>query len=274
MNYNEVLYYSLLPLFIALEAVAISFTYYAVTWSRRVQSEETISRIHKSFIGIFLVEFWYWLTTPLLSFFKILKLTPNIITAISVALSLFTCYLLAIGEIGAGGWMIVLSGSLDMLDGRLARETGQSSKAGAFFDSCSDRYSDSFVFIGLGIYFLSRGSSISEGLFTITMTDYIGVIVIMTILLGAASMSYVKARGEVAGATTKRGLMQRPERIMILSVFTVLHPFFVIVLEKYGLHPDFTLLGILIIMSILINYSAIIRMTAIFNTIKKMENSE
>ena len=274
MDYNEVLYYSLLPLIIALEAVAISFTYYAVTWSRREQSEETISRIHKSFIGIFLVEFWYWLTTPLLSFFKILKLTPNRITAISVVLSLFTGYLLAIGEIGAGGWMIVLSGSLDMLDGRLARETGQSSKAGAFFDSCSDRYSDSFVFIGLGVYFLSKGGSFADKIFTISITDYIGVLVIMTILLGAASMSYVKARGEVVGATTKRGLMQRPERIMILSIFTVLHPFFVIVLKKYGLNPDSTLLGILVIMSILINYSAIIRMTAIFNTIKKMENAE
>jgi len=274
MDYNDVLYSSLLPLIIAIEAVAISFTYYAVTWSGREQSEETISRIHKSFIGIFLVEYWYWLTTPLLSFFKILKLTPNRITAVSVVLSLFTGYLLAIGEIGAGGWMIVLSGSLDMLDGRLARETGQSSKAGAFFDSCSDRYSDSFVFIGLGIYFLSKGGSFSDKVFTISLSDYAGVIVIMTILLGAASMSYVKARGEVVGATTKRGLMQRPERIMILSVFTVLHPFFVIILEKYGLHPDSTLLAVLIIMSILINYSAIVRMTAIFNTIKKMESAE
>ncbi len=271
MNYNEVLYDSLLPLIITVEAMAICFTYYAITWPTREHSEETKSRIHKSFIGIFLVEFWYWITTPLLSLFKILKLTPNRITAISVLLSLFTGYIYATGNLGFGGWMLVLSGSLDMLDGRLARETGQSTKAGAFFDSCCDRYSDSFVFIGLGIFFMHKNGSFADGIFTISLSDYIGLITIMTILLGTAAMSYVKARGEAVGASTKRGLMQRPERIMLLSVFTVLNPFFAVILNNYGFNPDSILLGFLILMSLLVNISAVIRMADLFNTIKRSE---
>lgn len=274
MNYNEILFNSLLPLIIAIEGIAISFTYFAITWSRREQSEETISRVHSSFIGIFFIEYWYWLTTPLLALFKLLKLTPNKITAISVLLSLFTGYLLAIGKIGAGGWMIILSGSLDMLDGRLARETGQSSKSGAFFDSCSDRYSDSFVFMGIGIYFIQKSGSFTDQFFTVARSDFFGVIIIMTMLMGTAAMSYIKARGEVAGAFTKRGLMQRPERVMLLSVFTVLHPFCAIILEKYGLNPDLTLFGVLILMTVLINYSAIVRMTTLFKIIQKMEEED
>lgn len=271
MNYNEVLYDSLLPLIITVEAMAICFTYYAITWPKRQQSEETKSRVHQSFIGIFLIEFWYWITTPLLSLFKLLKLTPNRVTAISVLLSIYTGYLFAVGNLGFGGWMLVLSGSLDMLDGRLARETGQSTKAGAFFDSCCDRYSDSVVFIGLGIFFMHKNGSFADGVFTISAADYSGIVTIMTILLGTAAMSYVKARGEAVGASTKRGLMQRPERIMLLSVFTVLNPFFAIILGNYGFNPDSILLGILILMSLLINISAIIRMADLFNIIKKME---
>jgi hypothetical protein len=93
----------------------------------------------------------------------------------------------------------------------------------------------------------------------------------MTILLGTASMSYVKARGEVAGATTKRGLMQRPERVVILTLCSVLDPFFRIILDKYNLNTDIVLIVILIIMSILINLSALVRMIDLFSIIKRSD---
>jgi len=273
MNYNETsTYHALLPLIISMEVIISLSTYYAITWKNRKHSEETLSRLHKSFIGIFLVEFWYWITRPLLNFFKLIKITPNGITGISILLSFITGALYSFSFIALGGWILVLSASLDMLDGALARETGQSTKAGAFFDSCSDRYSDSFVFIGIALFFLNKSFSLSAGTFTISISDYIGVFVIMTILLGAASMSYVKARGDVAGASTKRGLMQRPERVMMLSIFSVLDPFFKVILTKYGYNPDLVLIGMLITMSVLINISAIVRMAHLFTIIKGMES--
>jgi phosphatidylglycerophosphate synthase len=93
-----------------------------------------------------------------------------------------------------------------MLDGRLARETGTVTKAGAFFDSCSDRYSDSFVFIGIAIYFLSKSFSSGDGHFILSVTDYSSIIIIKALMLGTAAMSYVKARGKPQVYQPNRGL--------------------------------------------------------------------
>lgn len=271
MNYSDSIYYSLLPLIITIESMAMLFTYFAVTWHKRELSQETLSRLHKSFIGIFLIEFWYWITGPALSFFKLIRLTPNRITSISIFLSFVTGAIYSTGHFSAAGWMLVISGTLDMLDGRLARETGTVTKAGAFFDSCSDRYSDSFVFIGIAIYFLSKSFSAADGHFILSVTDYSSIIIIMALMIGTAAMSYVKARGEAAGVTTKSGLMQRPERIMMLSLYSVLDPFIRIILGTYNINQDYCLIFLLIIMAILINFSAVVRMVDIFRLIRNSE---
>ena len=268
-SYETSIYYSILPLIIALEVVVIFFAYFAITWGKRSKSQETLSRLHRSFVGIFFIEYWYWVTRPILNFFKLIKITPNGITAISIFLSFVTGSLYAVGFIALGGWLLIISGTLDMLDGALARETNQTTKSGAFFDSCGDRYSDAIVFIGIAIYFMSKNISIDAATFTLTTFDYIAIVTIMTILLGTASMSYVKARGEAAGAATKRGLMQRTERILILSIASCLDPFLRIILKEYNLNPDIVLIVILIIMSILINISALVRMIDLFKIIKK-----
>jgi len=271
MDYNESLYYSLLPLVITIECMAILFTYFAITWGKRKSSDETLSRLHKSFIGIFLVEFWYWITTPFISFFKLIGITPNGITATSIFLSFITGVIYSFGNIALAGWMLVISSTLDMLDGRLARETGTSTKAGAFFDSCSDRYSDIFVLIGIAVYFLGKNYSASYSSFTLTVTDFSSIIIIMFLILGTASMSYVKARGEATGITTKSGLMQRPERIMILSLYSVLDPLIRIILDRYRLNQDCGLILLIIIMAILVNISAVSRMIDIFKLIRGSE---
>ncbi len=271
MNHSESIYYSLLPLIITLECMVFLFTYFAFTWQRRKRTEETLSRLHKSFIGIFMIEFWYWITIPFLAFFKLIGFTPNKITSISIFLSFITGAIYATGYFSAAGWMLVISGTLDMLDGRLARETGTATKAGAFFDSCSDRYSDSFVFIGIAIYFLSKNFSEGNGQFILSISDYLSIILILALMLGTAAMSYVKARGEAVGVTTKSGLMQRPERIMMLAIYSVLDPFIRIILGNYGINQDYCLIFILIIMAILINFSALVRMVDIFRLIRKSE---
>jgi len=269
--YEASIYYSILPLIIFGEIIILLFTYFALTWGKRSKSQEALSRLHRSFVGIFFIEFWYWITRPLLNFFKFIKITPNGITAISILLSFATGSLYAVGFIALGGSLLIISGTLDMLDGALARETNQVTKSGAFFDSCGDRYSDSFIFIGIALYFLSKNISIDTANFTITSFDYIGIVTIMTILLGTASMSYVKARGEVVGATSKRGLMQRTERILMLVIYSMLDPFLRIILSEYNLNTDIVLIAILIVMSILINFSALVRMIDLFNIIKRSE---
>ena len=265
---NESVYYSLLPLIVTIECMAFAFTYFALTWHKRTKhSEETLSRVHKSFIGIFLIEFWYWLTNPLLYIFKVLHFTPNKITTLSIFLSFITGLIYATGNFAFAGWMLVISGTLDMLDGRLARETGTATREGAFFDSCSDRYSDSFVLIGIAVYFLSK--NYFGGDFTISLSDFIAIVVILFLMLGTASVSYVKARGEAVGITTKSGLMQRPERIMMLSIYSILDPFLRIIQKNYGMNDDYGLIFLLILMTVLINSSAVSRMRDIFRQIRE-----
>ena len=52
------------------------------------------------------------------------------------------CY--ADGMLFTGGWLLLFTGTLDIIDGRVARRTNGSSARGAFLDSIIDRYADSF----------------------------------------------------------------------------------------------------------------------------------
>jgi len=249
-----------------------AFIYFGITWQHRAKTPEVLQRMHSSFLGVFFREFWFWLTEPLVQFFIFFRITPNMITGLSVIMSLFTGYLFFIGNIGLAGWMVVLSGSMDTFDGRVARATNTSTRSGAFFDACSDRYSDSFVFIGIALFFCTRCFNLPSPVDFLGI-DFVMVIVTMMTIAGTGAMSYVKAKGEAMGFNTKRGLMQRPERIATLSVFSCFHPFFKVVADNYGVHPDISLIFVIILMAVLVNFSALVRVVSIFKDIKESEIS-
>ncbi len=104
----------------------------------------------------------------------------------------------------AGGLMIILSGFFDLLDGALARNLGKVTPFGGFLDSVLDRYSDLFLLLGILIYYLKRG-------------DVILVVLTCFVSIGTALISYTKARAEAARISCNIGLMERAERIILLS---------------------------------------------------------
>jgi len=271
MTYDDKIYSSLLPLIIINLVFVIIFMYYAVSFQYRKKTPEALARLHRSFIGSFFSEFWYWFIDPIVRLLAFLKFTPNMVTSMSIVLSLVTGYLFFIGEVAWGGWFVVISGNMDLLDGRLARVTGRSTRSGAFYDACIDRYSDAFVFIGLAFYFLGRNFDASSSSVTIEMIDFYMLVIAILVIVGTEVISYAKARGEAMGFTTSRGLMQRPERIVMLAFFSILHPFFKIIAMERGYHPDITLMGAVVIMAVLVNYSAVVRIASIFKDIKKSE---
>ena len=300
MSYNEEIYRALLPLITANIIFCSVFIYFALTYARRTKTPEVLERLHKSFLGVFVVEFWYWLIDPIVKFLAFIKVTPNTITALSIPMSLFAGFLVMIGKIEFAGWMIALSVNMDLLDGRLARLTGKTTKSGAFFDACMDRYSDSFIIGGLGLYFVMNGSaakssavsswgvpcgipawsianscdiSVWSRTFTISTFEIIMLIATILLIAGTCAMSYAKARGEVAGVSTKRGLMQRPERVVSLGLIMIIFPFIKIICDNNSWNADYILAGVLILMTVLVNFSAIVRMIDVFRKIKKMENS-
>ena len=135
-------------------------------------------------------------------------LPPNAITTLSWLLSLGAGIALAAGRFALGGWLILASGLCDFLDGRLARSQGISSPRGAALDSVIDRYSDAAVLVGLAWYY--RDSWV--------------LIAVLLALVGSVLISYVRARGEGLGQSIKVGLMQRPERVVVLGVSTAFAP--------------------------------------------------
>ena len=158
---------------------------------------------------------WIWTVSPL---FKILlksKLTPNQISFLGLILALLSCLSFAFGDlwIGAsafsvGGWFMVLGGSMDFMDGWVARKTGQETESGAFFDSCLDRIAESFVLAGLAWHY--RGSS--------------ALWVVMFAFTGSMMTSYAKCRGDKMGVSYGGGVMQRPERVVYLGVGGIFAP--------------------------------------------------
>ena len=273
MTLQDQIYFSLLPLTIVNMFIITMFTYYGVTWPRRKVSKETMDRMHSSFLGVYFREFWAWFTNPVIKLFILLRMTPNMVTALSIVLSGIAGYFFAIGEIGWGGWGLIISGSMDTFDGRLARETNQETRSGAYFDACMDRYSDSFIFMGILLYFNSTAfkGSLSPERQWISLAM---VLVCFLMMLGTEVISYSKAKGEAMGFSTNRGLMQRPERVAFLSIFTALFPLFKVVLEQYGIHRDTELIAAVVLMMVLVQFSAISRIWNIFNSIKKTEPSK
>ena len=104
----------------------------------------------------------------------------------------------------AAGLMIILSGLFDLFDGALARNLGKATPFGGFLDSVLDRYSDLFLLLALLIYYLQRG-------------DTELVILASFVSIGTALISYTRARAEAAQISCNIGLMERAERIILLS---------------------------------------------------------
>jgi CDP-diacylglycerol--glycerol-3-phosphate 3-phosphatidyltransferase len=169
-------------------------------------------------------------------------ISPNHITVAGMLLSLAAGVLFATGAIFWGGMLLWASALMDPIDGTVARLSGKVSRFGALLDSTLDRYSEFFVFFGLMFYF--RGGRM--------------LFVVMLALMGSIMVSYVKARAESLGQKEFRGLMQRPERIILLIAGTVLNT----PINHYllGDCQDCTVKGTLVILAVLTNLTAIQRL--------------
>ena len=138
-------------------------------------------------------------------------ITPNQLTIGGCVLSFLTGCLYAGGHIFLAGVLLIAASIPDMLDGALARLSGRASKFGAFLDSTLDRYSDFFLFGGLGIHFAGQG-------------EIRGLIVCLGVLLGTFATSYTKARAENLIDNCRVGFFERSERIVTLLIGSLFSP--------------------------------------------------
>jgi CDP-diacylglycerol--glycerol-3-phosphate 3-phosphatidyltransferase len=130
------------------------------------------------------------------------RVHPNTITIIGLIPAVFAGIAFSRGMVRTGGLFLGISGVLDLLDGLVARIGNKQSNFGAILDSTLDRYAEIAVFIGLAALY----------------RDSIVLFAVMLALCGSLMVSYVKARAEGLGFSCDTGLLQRPERLVIIMI--------------------------------------------------------
>jgi len=132
-----------------------------------------------------------------------LRLRPNQLSFLGLVGSMCAAAAFAADQRRLGGLCLVLAGALDILDGALARVSGQVSPFGAFLDSVLDRYSDLLVLSGLVFLFARLGRPEV-------------VAAVLLALIGTVMVSYTRARAESIDVECRVGFMERGERMLVL----------------------------------------------------------
>jgi soluble lytic murein transglycosylase len=143
-----------------------------------------------------------------------LRLRPNHLTLAGLVASCVAAGCFIAGQTRTAGLVLIVAGLLDLLDGSLARASGQVTAFGAFLDSVIDRYSDIAVMLGIVVLYAR-------------MPNPRGALLAMAGLAGSVMVSYTKARAESIGVECDVGLMERPERLICLitgAMFDVMEP--------------------------------------------------
>ncbi|MBU9764765.1 CDP-alcohol phosphatidyltransferase family protein [Mycobacterium sp. TNTM28] len=134
-------------------------------------------------------------------------LTPDIVTIVGTAASVVGALtLFPIGALFAGGVVVSFFVLADMLDGAMARERGGGTRFGAVLDATCDRISDGAVFAGLLWW-------AAFGLHSASL-----VVATLICLVTSQVTSYIKARAEASGLRGDGGIIERPERLVIVLV--------------------------------------------------------
>jgi CDP-diacylglycerol--glycerol-3-phosphate 3-phosphatidyltransferase len=170
-------------------------------------------------------------------FFKNKVINPNVFTIAGMVFAIISFFCIALSFLLFGAIFLLVSGFFDLMDGALARSTDNVTVFGGFLDSVLDRYSDLFIMFGLFIFFAMQ-------------SDTLYAILTFFASIGIAIIPYAKARAEAAGLQCNTGVLERPERIVLLII---------------GLFIPFLLPYIVVILAILTHITVIQRIFFIKN---------
>jgi CDP-diacylglycerol--glycerol-3-phosphate 3-phosphatidyltransferase len=133
---------------------------------------------------------------------------PNLFTLLGFFATLVASCLILKGFWFLAGLAIILSGLFDLFDGVAARKLGKVTAFGGFLDSVLDRYSDLLLLLAFMIDGLRKED---PGL----------VLLISFASMGTVLIPYVRAKAEALQVPCAVGLMERAERIILLSIGTL-----------------------------------------------------
>jgi phosphatidylglycerophosphate synthase len=209
----------------------ISMAAYRMTPTGRGEDRDVTRRGGSFVLGLWVRDWFYWITAPILRASLALRLSPIFYNVLGLLFGLVSLAAFATGRHAAGGALVLASGLADAMDGQVARALGVASKAGAFLDSTLDRFVEFASFVGLAIFYRAG----------------LPVAAVVIALGGSMMVSYTRARGESLGVLCKEGLMQRAERMLLLGFGGILDA---TVSEKLGRAPGTALFWVVALIGV------------------------
>ncbi len=175
--------------------------------------------------------------------------SPDVLTITGLALNGVACAFFAFSGgrdyvmpelLRTGGLVALVASVFDMLDGRVARRRGRETKFGAVLDSTMDRYSDMLLYMGLLLLYAR-----------LHRTGF--MVLVWAAAFGSFMTSYARARAESLIPRCTVGLLERPERIVLILIGAVFN----------------RMAGVLWIIAVLANLTAIQRVVYTYVELKK-----
>lgn len=225
----------------------------------------------------------YKIIEPFVKLLIKLGITPNGVSTIGLILNVGVAIIFIFGAedqprgnlryVGWAGVLILFAGLFDMLDGQVARIGKMTSTFGALYDSVLDRYSELILFLGICYYLIAKHYFLSSLFAFIAM-------------IGSMMVSYTRARSEGLGIQNKGGLMQRPERVILMGVSAIAcgvashfiggdYKWYVRSITKYHLFETMSIFTIPVtIMAILTNITAVKRMRDAKRQLDKLDEEK
>ena len=145
----------------------------------------------------------YHLTQPLVRLLARTSITPNMITWLGLLIAVGAGALIGTGHPFAAGFVMLVGGFFDIIDGALARSTGQTSRFGAILDSTLDRLGEAAVLLGLLVLYAGQQS-------------VAGIVVVGIVWVASVLVSYIRARAEAMDLECEVGFFTRAERVVVL----------------------------------------------------------
>ncbi len=198
-----------------------------------------------------IMEVAYKLFEPLVNLLYGARITPNMVTAFSLAPAVASAILIAMGHFGIAAILATGSGFCDMVDGMLARRYGTTSDVGELFDAAVDRYVEYLLLAGLTVYF--RASPVV-------------LLLCLGAVLGSFMVSYATAKAEALGVVAPRGAMRRAERAVYVLVGCGVAPVWGLVMPgahkvaSISLGRELPVEVALLVVAVVANVSAVRRM--------------
>ncbi len=141
------------------------------------------------------------------------SIAPSAITWIGFLVTVGAAALIITGHLFAAGFVVLVAGFFDLLDGALARHTNRVTRFGALLDSTLDRLSEAVLLLGILVLY-AGGQSVTP------------ILLVSVALVGSLLVSYIRARAEALGLECQIGFFPRAGRVVVLALGLLLNQVF------------------------------------------------